>query len=239
MHTPRSILMALLLAAGLSACATQSLDITVDGISSQAAPPNKHYLWRSGMPDVSANDLYFREFSRYFQTLLADRGYELQSGDEAPVVIYFHYGVSPGRTTQYTTSMPIYDIVGGDTIVVTETQTDASGKVTGKTTRAISTPLRTRVVGVSMDTQHYTEYTSFAILEAKRYEPGRKPAEMQTLWRTTINTTGPSNDLRALMPVMAATAAPYLGVNTGAAKRIEVKPDDPAATALKQRVLGK
>jgi len=61
-----------------------------------------------------------------------------------------------------------------------------------------------------VDTRSYTLYTSFVILEAKRYQPGKKPAEMKTLWKVTASTTTRSNDLRALMPALALAASSYL-----------------------------
>lgn len=221
---------------GLGACGAQSVKVSVDSITAPAQPAAKHYVWRSNMPGVGENDLYFREFSRYFKAVLAQHGYRETPPGEADIAIFFSYGVSPGHTVHYTTSMPIYDWVGGDTFVYTETQKDAQGKVTGKTTRTVTTPVQQRLVGISLDSNQYTEYTRFVALEAKRWEPERKPQEMPTLWQTRISSIGPQSDLRALMPLLAAASAPYVGVNTGAAKLVKITPNDPRVIELQRQL---
>ena len=237
MRTYTVVCIALLLAVGLTACGSQSVKVSIDSIVGQKDIPAKRYLWLSGMREVSPDDLHFREFSRYFQAILQDHGYQKSTGKDAPIAIYFSYGVSPGRTTQYTTTLPIYDWVGGDTIVYTETTKDEKGK-TSSTTRTITTPARQRLVGMSVDTSQYTVFTRFVTLTAKRYRAGLKPSEMPTLWETRITSIGPSSDLRALMPVMAAAAAPYIAADTGEIKSVKMKKDDPRVIEFKQRVRG-
>lgn len=227
--------LALLVLVGLTACGSQSVKISVDSIVGPQGVSSKRYVWLSGMRDVSPADLHFQEFSRYFQTILRDHGYQKGIGKDAPVAIYFSYGVSPGRTTQYTTTTPIYDWVGGDTIVYTETTKDEKGETTS-TTRTITTPIRQRLIGMSVATGQYTVFTRFVRLTAKRYRQGQKPGDMPTLWETRITSIGPSNDLRALMPIMAVAAAPFIAADTGEMKVVKMKKDDPRVMAFKQRV---
>lgn len=235
----RLVSLVLLVVVGLTACGTQSVKIAVDSIVGQKDIPAKHYTWLSGMRGTSHNDLHFREFSRYFQTVLQDHGYHETTDKDAPIAVYFSYGVSPGRTTQYTTTTPIYEWEGGDTIVYTETKKDKKGKTTSTVTSTVTTPARQRLVGMSVGTSRYTVFTRFVTLEAKRYQAGGKPKDMQTLWKSKITSTGPSSDLRALMPIMAAAAAPYIGVDTGETKVVKMKKDDPRVAEFKQRVRGK
>ena len=227
----------LLLFAGLTACGSQSVKVSVDSIVGEKNIPSKRYVWLSGTPGISQSDLYFREFSRYFQAILSEYGYQKSTNKGASIAIYFSYGVSPGRTTQYTTTTPIYDWVGGDTIVYTETTKDEKGETTS-TTRAITTPIRQRLVGMSVGSGLYTVFTRFVSLTAKQYRRDQKPKDMTTLWQTRITSTGPSSDLRALMPVMAAAAAPYIAADTGETKIVKMKKDDPRVMAFKQRVRG-
>ncbi len=235
MRIHANILTALLLAAGLTACGTQTVKVSIDSTVGEQQVPGKRYVWLSGMAETSPADLHFREFSRYFQTILQQHGYRKSTDGKAPIAIYFSYGVSPGRTTQYTTTTPIYDWVGGDTIVYTETSKDEKGETTS-TTRTITTPIRQRLIGMSVGTGQYTVFTRFVTLTAKRYRRGKKPGEMPTLWQTRITSTGPSSDLRALMPVMAAAAAPYIAADTGEVRVVKIKRDDPRVKAFKQRV---
>ncbi len=238
MRTCTLIMLALLAVAGLTACSTQNVKVAVDSIIGQKNIPSKYYTWRSGMQETSRNDLHFREFSRYFQAILQDHGYRQDTEKNAPIVIYFSYGVSPGRTTRYTTTTPIYEWEGGETIVYTETKKDKEGKTTSTVTSTVTTPSRQRLVGMSVGTSRYTVFTRFVILEAKRHQAGSEPKDMETLWKSKITSTGPSNDLRALMPIMAAAAAPYIGVDTGETKVVKIKKDDPRVIEFKQRVRG-
>ena len=239
MKTYTAVRAALLAIAGLTACGTQSVKVTIDSIVGQKDISSRVFSWHSGMREISPDDLYFREFSQYFQSILKTHGYQQTTDKDAPIAIYFSYGVSPGRTTQYTTTTPIYDWVGGDTIVYTEVKKDEKGKTTSKTTSTITTPARQRLLGFSTNTNRYTVFTRFVLLEAKRYQTGLKPEDMKTLWKTSITSIGTSSDLRALMPVLAEASAPYVGVDTGEARIIKIKRDDPRVIEFKQRIRGK
>ena len=223
-----------LLSALLLAGCSSSIPVKVDSIVGSERLPGKSYRWFSGMKKVAPNDLYFREFSRYFRTALKQKGYRESGNEDADLAIYFSYGVSPGKTVRYTTSTPLYDWFGGDTIIYVETRNQGDG-ATSRTARTITTPAYRRMVGVDVNTRSYTLFTSFAILEAKRYRPDSPPEKMETLWKTTVSVTSKSNDLRALMPVLAAAALPYLGVDTGAAKIVKIGKDDPVLKRLERQ----
>lgn len=230
---------ALLVITGLTACGAQSVKVTIDSIVGQKDIPARDFSWHSRMREISPDDLHFREFSQYFLAILKDHGYQYTTDRDAPIAIYFSYGVSPGRTMQYTTTMPVYDWLGGDTIVYTETKMDDKGKTTSKTTSTITTPARQRLVGFSVNTNRYTVFTRFVLLEAKRYQTGLKPEDMQSLWKTSITSIGTSSDLRALMPILAEASAPYVGVDTGEARIVKIKRDDLRVIEFKQRIRGK
>ncbi len=231
----RTLTVVTLLMVALLAGCSSTIPVKVDAIAAKEPVADKHYRWFSGMDNVSLDDLYFQEFSRYFKASLKQQGYvESEAGDVA-LAIYFSYGVSPGRTVYYTTSTPIYDWFGGDTIIYVETKEEGGGQLS-RTTSTVTTPVYRRMVGVDVDTRSYTLYTSFVVLEAKRYEPGKSPKEMKTLWKTTASTTTRSNDLRALMPALALAASSYLGVDTGEAKLVKIKKDDPRLEQLKRQI---
>ncbi len=228
-------MLVLVILAGLLTGCSSTIPVKVDAIAADESISDKSYRWFSGMENVSPDDLYFQEFSRYFRALLQRRGYVERKEGAAALAIYFSYGVSPGKTVYYTTSTPIYDWFGGDTIIYVETRDEGEGKVS-QTTSTVTTPIYRRMIGVDVDTRSYTLYTSFVILEAKRYQTGKKPAEMKTLWKVTASTTTRSNDLRALMPALALAASSYLGTDTGEAKLVKIKKGDPRLEELRQLV---
>ena len=129
--------------------------------------------------------------------------------------------MSEGRTGISTFSHPLYETIGGNTINIVETKSDGSGGTT--TTRStVHIPPQTVYVGTAIESRAYTLFTSSVALEAYALKPAKK-----VLWKTLISSVNESNDLRALMPVLATAAAPYLAGNSGAAKTIQLGEDDP------------
>lgn len=212
----------------LTGCAA-GITVQIDSITGEATPSGMRYVLKSGAEDVREDDLYFVEFSRYFHAVLAEQGYQ-QVADtrEADLIIFFSYGVADGRTTQHIYSTPVYDWVGGETITHVETKDEPSG--TTRTTREIYIPSRQRLVGRDVHITNVTTYTSYASLVAKRQDDLKGPP----LWRTFVQGASEINDLRSLMPVLAAAAAPYLGSNTGRAIKVKMREDDPRAEQLRQ-----
>lgn len=222
----RYVTILILIASFFIGC-SPAITVRVDSIVDYGQKPDKKtYVLFSGMKEVSADDLYFREYGRYFRTILKRQGYsEAENAKNADVAIYFFYGIDRGRDIHYTVARPIYAFEGGESIDYTETQTDPSGKTT-RTKGSVYIPPRDRVVAVVTERKSYTVYTAFAILEAKEIEHGKEPKDLKTLWKATITTTGKIDDLRRLMPIMAAASAPYLGTDTGRLATIKLREND-------------
>lgn len=211
---------------------TSPMVIKVDAIAAPEPITATRYVILSGMQDVSEDDLYFREFSHYFRVALNRQGYRETSLQDAELAIYLSYGINPGRTVSYTTSHPVYEWVGGETVVYSETKDEPAGRT--KTVGEVWIPSRRQVVGMDVSTHEYTVITGFAILEAKPNKETDNPQALKTLWKTTINSSGESIDLRALMPAMAIAAEPYLGADTGQIKVIKMDHDDARIIQLQQ-----
>jgi len=225
----KTFLFPILVALILSGCATR-FEVQVSAIAEPGVDAaNARYVLRNGNMNEQENDLFFREFSAYFIPILAEKGYQrVESREAADIEIFFRYAVSEGRSGINTFTHPIYETIGGNTINIIETKTDGSGTTT--TTRStVHIPLQTLYVGTAVESRSYTLYTSSAALEAYKIKPAGK-----ALWKTLINSTSETNDLRTTMPFMAAAAAPYLAGNSGAAKSIQLKLDDPRVTAIRK-----
>lgn len=224
------LLFSLMIALLLLGCAPRALQVQVDAISNPAvSDPGKRYLLKSGIANINENDLYFQEISRIVHRSLQQRGFSpVDKSDNAEIVILLNYGVGGGKTERYTYSTPVYDFVGGDTYTIQETTKDSTGKETTTTSR-IYVPLTTRVVGRDIREGSYTTYTAYLLLEAR--DP-KADKDAPALWRATAEVTGPGNDLRGLMPVLAAALQPYLGENTGRVITLKLQPDDPQVQQL-------
>jgi len=231
MHTKRlfTVIIILLAAVPLTSC-TSSFVVQVSAIADPAANTNnKRYVLVNGNTEGQEDDLFFREFSAYFIPILAEKGYQrVDSRKDADMEIFFRYAISEGRTGVNTFARPIYETIGGNTINITRTRTNEAGATT--TTRStVYVPLQTIYAGTILESRSYTVYTSSAALEAYKIKPAGK-----ILWKTLMNITTDSNDLRTTIPIMAAAAAPYLAGNSGAAKKIRLTPDDPKISAIRK-----
>ncbi|HEC19410.1 MAG TPA: hypothetical protein ENI97_08700 [Gammaproteobacteria bacterium] len=220
------LLGALLLTACTAPYVVQVSAIAEPGVSTT----DTRYVLRNGNPEGKEDDLFFKEFSAYFIPLLAEKGYRrVNSRDKAEVEIFLRYAVSEGRSGISTFTHPVYETIGGNTINIVETKTDSGGTTT--TTRStVHIPLQTLYVGTAVESRSYTLYTSSVALEAYALKPKGK-----MLWKTLMNLTSESNDLRTTIPIMAAAAAPYIAGNSGVAKTIKLKRDDPAIAALREK----
>jgi len=217
----------------LSGCATTT-EVNVNSIVDPAlVQTGKRYLLTNGNNEKAQDDLFFREFSRYFNAVLQQQGYEkVNNLADADMEIFFKYGISDGRTGVYSYASPIYDFVGGESITITE---NAGG--TGQKVTTIHIPARLQRVGTDVETRSYTLYNRTASLEARtvtKVEEGETQRQKNPLvWSIYIYSVGESNDLRRVMPYLAAAAAPYIGLNTGQQITLKLKNDNPEVQKLK------
>lgn len=215
----------------LSGCAT-GLTVQVNAIAdTDLKPTGMHYVLLNGNAEGREDDLFFREFSAYFTRVLDNKGYQqVKTRDQADIEIFFRYNVSDGRSGIHTFTRPIYESIGGNTIRFSETKTDAAGTTT--TTGTVHIPVSYQYVGTAVESHSYTVFTSSIALEAYVVMP--KPGTPPILWKTLISSTSNSNDLRAIMPMMAVAAEPYLGSNSGKQQTIHIKFDNPKLIAIRK-----
>lgn len=211
-------------------CANR-VTVNVNAITSNAVGGDKNYVLTSAMDEVDKKDLFFREFSGYFEYVLQKQGYVLvDDKKDADIEILFGYGISDGKTDIATFSWPIYEAIGGETITITESSTDTSGKPT-ITTRTIYIPPRIARVGTSIESQHYTMFNRTVILEARSLD--KSGAKGAGLWKLLISSVGESDDIRSIMPYLAAASASYIDKNTGHQSRVTLDPLNPLVLELK------
>ena len=229
-HTFIFVLIALVLS--LTGCASR-MTVNVNAISNPAiAAPGTRYVMSSAMDDIDEKDLYFQEFSRYFQRVLQSKGYSRAADkSEADINILLKFGVSDGRTGLSTLAWPIYETIGGESITITETSTDSSGNPV-TTTRVIRMPPRVQRVGTSVETRSYTLFNRTASLEARLINKDGSDGEV--LWMVLLSSVGESDDLRGMMPYLAAASSFYIGKNTGQQYQVTLEHNDPLVLELKK-----
>jgi hypothetical protein len=193
---------------------TPKFYISVDSLAASGANAKKTYLLLPGNQGVTAADLQFKEYAEYLKRVLSKKGYVYtESKDEANLAIYLAYGTGDPETHQYSYELPIW----GRTGFYAPSTNVAATVVNGQTkymTYTTYTP-EYGYIGYNTHIDSVTTYRRFAVITAYDYEQFKKDEKEVQLWKTTINSTGSSDDLRRIFPVLMAASIPYLATDTG------------------------
>jgi len=217
----------------ISSCATtKHFTVQVDSIGNDIYQEQKTYIAVPTDKDVSADDLRFREYAGYLKKVLARKGYtEVNSSDEANIIVYLTYGVGDPEKYTYTYTVPVYGQVG---IVPSPGPGQAhAGQPPHNPPFAHFNPVF-GIIGMTTDYKTYTTYFRFCKIEAFDLDLYRKSNTEKQLWSTIITSRGPSDDLRMVMPYMIAAAGAYIGVDTGKKVELVIDEGDERVTYLKK-----
>jgi len=207
--------------------------INVDSLSDSAPMPGQHYILKSGMEGIIENDLHFREFSKYIDTALIERGYiKSTKQEDTDIIIFFQYGISEPQTKQYVSSTPIYGIKGGGSATINSSTIDNYGGYS-HTTGTVSAPNEYGIIGTKQNTSYTTAYARYFKLDAVDNKIYQMKGEIIPLFQITVKSVGRSNDLRRVFPIMVGAAAPYFGENTGEQLTIKLRENDPSVLKIK------
>ena len=223
----------------LSACASHIV-VNVNAINDPSHNTSgQRYYMQNANEDNTTSELYFQEFRTYFDHLLAKQGFiKTEDRNSADIEIRFTYGISDGRTGIQHYSWPIYETFGGERVTITE-RTTSSGGGTQTIKRTVYIPSYVRQVGSSHETHSYTIYNRYLNLAAfPIQQSGSESTETVPLWNVNTYSVGQSNDLRAIMPYLAAASGPFLGKNSGQQQSVKLNNQSPQIIELLQLIPG-
>jgi len=193
--------------------------VNVDAVCANVATRGHSYLLWPGEKGLTPNDLLFREYAKNIDTILRGAGYtRADSTEQADIIVIADYGIGNPRISTSTTSVPIYDFVGGGTSHITVNTMTPYGS--SMTTGTITEMPTYEQVGTRQVTETSVEYMRYAVLRAfaaDRLETDSTPIEV---WRTTITSSGSSNDLRMVFPYMMIAAQRYVGKKTAHSEKV-------------------
>ena len=215
---------------------TRHIVVNVNAITDpQAVQSGSRYYLANANDDSATSELYFQEFRTYFDHLLTKNGYlKVEDRNDADIEIRFSYGVSDGTTGIQHYTWPIYETFGGERVTITERITDSSGG-TRTIKRTVYIPAHVRQVGSAHEAYSYTVFNRYLNLAAFPVKGDR--SAQSPLWNLNIYSVGESNDLRAIMPYLAAAGGPFLGKNSGQQQSVSIGEDNPLLLELRQQVL--
>lgn len=218
----------LVLAIVLSGCVTvppTEFVSSIDSLAASNALLKKRYILIPGGKGIDVTDLQFQEFSNYLDRSLSESGF-VKAGafENADIAILVSYAIGDPQTYQYTYSLPTYGQTG-----VSSANTSGTVSSYGGMANYSSTTSYTPAYGITGSTTHIgtnTVYTRFLVLDAYDVEVYARDKKLSSVWKSSVVSTGSSNDLRLVMPYMVTAMSPYLGINTGKKIEIHTRVDD-------------
>lgn len=211
-----SILLCIIL---LTGCATINgtvvvwYRVAVDSLASPDVPSGRTYILLPGNEGVTPADLQFQEYAEYLKRVLNKKGYTFtDSAEEADTAVFLSYGIGDPETYHYSYNFPVL----GERGVYSHTYITKTTKGDRTTYNRITTYTpRYGIWGYGTYIGSGFLYNRFALITAYDYEHYKKEEKEVQFWKTTVTSTGTSDDLRRVFPVLMAASVPYLGTNTG------------------------
>lgn len=207
-------------------------------INSIGSTPHEYqsYILLSGMKDTNPNDLQYKEYAGYINNALQDKGFKQVDFANADIVVFLYYGISDPVNEQYSYSKPIYGQTG-----VSSSYSSGTLNSYGNMATYSGTTTYTPTYGV-VGSQNYsgtkTNYIRHIVLDAVDAKKYKDTQEIQSLWKTTIMSTGSSSDLRTVFPILLGAGKEYIGTNTGKAIMVQCIPSM-MTECYRLRVIGK
>jgi hypothetical protein len=229
-----AVLLLCLLGVFTSGCSRSLRYISdVDSIALSDQSVGRHYLLLPGNQGSTPDDLEFLEYARYVETVLAPLGFSKASTEQdADIAIFLSYGVGAPETHQVTSSSPVYGQTGVSSATTMGTIMPLGGGMASYSGNTTYTP-QYGVTGYQTQSHSYTTYTRSLQLIAYDVAAYRHEKKQRQVWKTSVISSGSSNDLRLVLPYMVAAMKPYLAGNTGRSVRVELLEKDPAVDALR------
>ncbi len=183
----------------------------VDAINNPEVEELYSYKIVSTNPEVSEEDLEFKEAAEYIKTALSAKGmYEAPDVEHADMIIDLSYGVGEPQVEFKTYYRP----VNGEWIH------------RGKLFRVKLVGMEERVVPITV----YEKHIRLTSLDNTQSDESEAPVQA---WSIYVKNKDQSDDIRKYLPLMAAAAIEYLGENTDSQQKIKVKKGDESVSFVK------
>jgi hypothetical protein len=181
---------------------------------------------------VPEADLMFQEFAYFANRALAARGFVATSDRaNAQLAVFLDYGIGEPQQEIASRSIPVWGQTG-----VTASTTTSNVVMYGNQANVSSHTNYTPAYGVTgyrtevSTTATFAKFVSFYAIDLSQYRATRK---FVPVWHTTIQSTGPSNDLRRAFPVLIAGSWDLIATDTGQAIKRRIREESDIVTWFK------
>ncbi|MCS1409230.1 MAG: hypothetical protein M2R45_02410 [Verrucomicrobia subdivision 3 bacterium] len=229
------ILAAVAAAIFLSGCATgPPFHVAVNGLAPQTVSSTaSSCVILPGNQDVTPDNLQFREYAAYVERALIRRGFHPASRLEEPdLAIFLSYGIGDPKEHFYSYSLPIFGQTGVSSSTTYGTISSYSDGFASYSGTTYYTPTY-GITGYSNHVGTRVTYTRHILIDAVNYTASTSQDKLVPVWKCAITSTGSSDDLRRVFPIMLGAAAQYLGVDTGQTIAVKLYKDDPRVLRIK------
>ena len=148
------------------------------------------------------SDLEFQDYARMIEIKLSERGYRRGDINSADMAVFIAYGINSAGVRNYAYSLPVYG---------TNTFSGSSFGSGGMTNFSGTT---SGVVGSQTVAGSTREYTRTLIVDVVDFAHYKSTGQIVSLWKGDITSTGSSNDLRLVMPMLVEAGFRHFGQNT-------------------------
>lgn len=195
----------------ISGCTTtNSYNIRVNSFSDKDTKIEK-YSFNILSAEKNDSNLEFKEYAIQVRKILEQKGNTFSSDIKTcDVIVFLSYSIDDGKTTTSVSMMPIY---GGNQY--TSTIQNSVGQTIGSVQTGPQNPY--------MPTSYQPVYSSQTNFTRQIILSGFKRATNTPLWETKITSTGYSDDLRQIFPIMLIGASDEIGTNTHGIKNINLE----------------
>jgi len=214
------ILLPILIILGLVISCSTRYHVKVSSIHHPTNTAKKRVILLPLDQDITPNDLQFQEFAGCVKKALTKHGYMVvDSFDDAETAIFLYYGIGEPQRQTVSIKIPKYGQTGIKLSTTTGTISSIgdTSYIHGKTTYEPEYG----ITGTETVNLNYVTYFRYIIITAYDIKHFIETEELLQLWSTEITSTGRSDDLREVFPVMIAASLPYIGKDTG--KQIDIK----------------
>jgi len=225
-----NLLFVILIAIVFTGCGATYFHVNVNSIGNSLQKQNTYVLF-SGNKDTDVNSLEFKEYAKYVNNALKEKGFIETSFKKASIAIFVSYGIGEPKENNYSYSTPIYGQTG-----YSSSRTTGTVNTYGNNTSYSGTTTYTPTYGVTGSQSHsgvYITYFRYLILDATDLNEYKKTKKQIQLWKTTVTSTGSSGDLRQVIPILVGASKNYIGSNTGKKLLIKITEDDKRVLTVK------
>lgn len=197
----------------------------VDALAAPAATEMRRFVLLPAN-EAKANDLEYREFARITARAMEAKGFVPANLEDTDLVVFLSYAIDGSRRI---VSSPVYGRVETPSGFSATTRMDGSGSRTQGSVSTWTTYERT-----GTDIKEVDQYSRAIVLTALDAKVLKEQDRPEPVWRISASSTGSSQSLREVFPVMMASMDDYIGTRSPPGETVRMSMRNKEVSELSQ-----